>query len=45
MTPNQIKLIQTLIFLLDKNYDEILKNDLMPYLNKANKLKEVIENK
>lgn len=45
MTPEQTKLLQTLVFLLDKNADEILKNDLMPYIRKAMELKELIERK
>jgi hypothetical protein len=43
MTPEQIKILQTLIFLLDKEKNLILENNLLPYLNKAQKLKEIIE--
>jgi len=44
MTPNQINTLQTLVFLLDKQPNLILENDLFPYLKKANELKEVMNN-
>ena len=45
MTPNQINILQTLIFLLEKEPKLIIENNLLPYLNKANELKELIEKK
>jgi hypothetical protein len=43
MNPEQTKLLQTLIFLLDKEPKLIIENDLAPYLRKANELKEFME--
>jgi hypothetical protein len=43
MTPTQINILQTLIFLLDDNTNLIIENNLLPYFNKANELKELLE--
>jgi hypothetical protein len=43
MTPRQINILQTLVFLLDDNTNLIIENNLLPYLNKANELKELLE--
>jgi len=43
MTPYQINLLQTLIFLLEKDSKLIIENNLLPYLKKANELKEIME--
>ena len=43
MTPTQINILQTLIFLLDNSPNLIIENNLLPYFNKANELKECLE--
>jgi len=45
MTPEQTKLLQTLIFLLDREPKLIIENGLMPHIRKANELKELMEKK
>jgi len=45
MTPTQINILQTLIFLLDNKTNLIIENNLLPYLNKAKELKELLEKK
>ena len=43
MTPYQINLLQTLIFLLEKDSKLIIENNLLPYYNKAQELKEIMD--
>jgi hypothetical protein len=43
MTPTQIQTLQTLIFLLDREPKLIIDNGLLPYIKKANELKEFME--
>ena len=43
MTPEQTKLLQTLVFLLDREPKLIIENDLLPYIKQANELKEFME--
>jgi hypothetical protein len=43
MTPEQTKILQTLIFLLDRDPKLIIDNGLLPYIKKANELKEFME--
>ena len=45
MDTEQTKLLQTLVFLLDKEPKLIIENGLMPYIKKANELREIIEKK
>ncbi len=40
MNKEQTKILQTVIFLLDNNPKEILENDLLPYVKKAEEIKE-----
>lgn len=43
MTPEQTKLLQTLVFLLDKEPKLIIDNGLLPYIKQANELKEYLK--
>ncbi len=42
MNETQIKILQTVIFLLDGGNVLVLENDLLPYLKKAQEIKEII---
>jgi hypothetical protein len=44
LSKEQLNIIQTLIFLLDEP-KLIIENNLLPYYNKANELKECLEKK
>lgn len=43
MNNEQLKLIQTLIFLMENKSNLILENELLPYLKKAQRMKEISE--
>lgn len=43
MNKEQTNVLQTTIFLLDKNEMLILENGLLPYVKKAREIKKIIE--
>ena len=43
MNKEQTKILQTAIFLLDNNMQEILNNNLLPYVKKAEEIKTILE--
>ena len=45
MNEEQTKLLQTLVFLLDREPKLIIENGLLPYIVKANELKEFMESR
>jgi len=43
MNKEQTKILQTAIFLLDNNMSEILNNNLLPYVKKAEEIKLILQ--
>ena len=43
MDTEQTKLLQTLVFLLDREPKLIIENSLLPYIKQANELKEYLK--
>jgi len=43
MEKNELKIFQTAILLIDKDYNSIMYNELLPYLNKAEQIVKIIK--
>jgi len=44
METNELKIFQTAILLIDKDYNSIMYNGLLPYIKKAEEIVKIIKN-